>query len=60
MLTHGQSSSAKRGGLAAGVSSGLIFLKKREKKSFGIIDKVTISHYSKLPFSGINLAVYKH
>ena len=29
MLTQGQSSSAKRGGLAADVSSGLIFLKKK-------------------------------
>ena len=29
MLAHGQSSSAKRGGLAAYVSSGLIFLKKK-------------------------------
>ncbi|WP_207148861.1 hypothetical protein, partial [Listeria monocytogenes] len=28
MLAQGQSSSAKRGGLAADVSSGLIFLKK--------------------------------
>ena len=31
MLAQGQSSSAKRGGLAADVSSGLIFLKKRKK-----------------------------
>ena len=31
MLAQGQSSSAKRGGLAADVSSGLIFLKKKEK-----------------------------
>ena len=30
MLAQGQSSSAKRGGLAADVSSGLIFLKKKE------------------------------
>ena len=29
MLAQGQSSSAKRGGLAADVSSGLIFLKKK-------------------------------
>ena len=32
MLAQGQSSSAKRGGLAADVSSGLIFLKKKKKK----------------------------
>ena len=32
MLAQGQSSSAKRGGLAA-VSSGLIFLKKKKKKT---------------------------
>ena len=31
MLAQGQSSSAKRGGLAADVSSGLIFLKKKNK-----------------------------
>ena len=31
MLAQGQSSSAKRGGLAADVSSGLIFLKKRKR-----------------------------
>ena len=31
MLAQGQSSSAKRGGLAADVSSGLIFLKKKKK-----------------------------
>ena len=32
MLAQGQSSSAKRGGLAVDVSSGLIFLKKKKKK----------------------------
>ena len=32
MLAQGQSSSAKRGGLAADVSSGLIFLKKKNRK----------------------------
>ena len=32
MLAQGQSSSAKRGGLVADVSSGLIFLKKRKKE----------------------------
>ena len=32
MLARGQSSSAKRGGLAADVGSGLIFLKKKEKR----------------------------
>ena len=32
MLAQGQPSSAKRGGLAADVSSGLIFLKKKNKK----------------------------
>ena len=32
MLAQGQSSSAKRGGLAADVSSGLIFLKKKKKR----------------------------
>ena len=31
MLAQGQSSSAKRGGLAADVSSGLIFLRKKKK-----------------------------
>ena len=31
MLAQGQSSSAKSGGLAADVSSGLIFLKKKKK-----------------------------
>ena len=30
MLAQGQSSSAKRGGLAADVSSGLIFLKRKK------------------------------
>ena len=33
MLAQGQSSSAKRGGLAADVSSGLIFLRKKKKTS---------------------------
>ena len=32
MLAQGQSSSAKRGGLAADVRSGLIFLKKKKKE----------------------------
>ena len=32
MLAQGQSSSAKRGGLAADVSSGLIFLKKKKTR----------------------------
>ena len=32
MLAQGQSSSAKRGGLVADVSSGLIFLKKKKEK----------------------------
>ena len=32
MLAQGQSSSAKRGGLAADVSSGLIFLKKKKER----------------------------
>ena len=32
MLAQGQSSSAKRGGLAADVSSGLIFLKRKKRK----------------------------
>src|SRR3712207_3751262 len=32
MLAQGQSSSAKRGGLAADVSSGIIFLKKEKKR----------------------------
>ena len=34
MLAQGQSSSAKRGGLAVDVSSGLIFLKKKKRKDF--------------------------
>ena len=33
MLAPGQSSSAKRGGLAPDVSSGLIILKKKEKEA---------------------------
>ena len=32
MLAQGQSSPAKRGGLAADVSSGMVFLKKKKKK----------------------------
>ena len=32
MIAQGQSSSAKRGGLAADVSSGLIFLKNKQTK----------------------------
>ena len=32
MLAQGQSSSAKRGGLVADVCSGLIFLRKKQKK----------------------------
>ena len=32
MLTQGQSSSAKKGGLAADISSGLIFLKRKKKE----------------------------
>ena len=35
MLAQGQSSSAKRGGLAADVSSGLIFLKKKKNFRWG-------------------------
>ena len=38
MLAQGQSSSAKRGKLAADVSSGLIFLKKQTKKTDGNLD----------------------
>ena len=34
MLAQGQSLSAKRGGLAADVSSGLIFLKKKKERKF--------------------------
>ena len=45
MLAQGQSSSAKRGGLAA-VSSGLIFLKK--KKNSGLAE-ITLN--SLLPFN---------
>ena len=37
MLAQGQSSSAKRGGLAV-VSSGLIFLKKKEEIKFHVKD----------------------
>ena len=37
MLAQGQSSSAKRGGLAADVSSGLIFLKKERKGSSSLL-----------------------
>ena len=33
MLAQGQSSSAKRGGLAVDVSLGLIFLKKKKSQS---------------------------
>ena len=35
MLAQGQSSSAKRGGLAVDVCSGLIFLKKKKKELNG-------------------------
>ena len=35
MLAQGQSSSAKRGGLAADVSSGVIFLKKKNHMTSG-------------------------
>ena len=35
MLAQGHPSSAKRGGLAADVSSGLIFLKKKEDSKMG-------------------------
>ena len=43
MLAQGQSSSAKRGGSAADVSSGLIFLKKkmRERERKKVISKYT-------------------
>ena len=34
MLAQGQSSSAKTGGLAADVSSGLIFLKKKKRLKY--------------------------
>ena len=34
MLAQDQSSSAKRGGLAADVSSGLIFLKEKKKRKW--------------------------
>ena len=37
MLAQGQSSSAKRGGLAADVSSGLIFLKKKKEKEIMVV-----------------------
>ena len=33
MLAQGQSSSAKRGGLVADVSSGVIFLKKKKRET---------------------------
>ena len=51
MLAQGQSSSAKRGGLAVDVSSGLIFLKKKKKGSRyerdkGIFVKLTETHYT--------------
>ena len=44
MLAQGQASSAKRGGLAADVSSGLIFQKKKKTKSFLVESK----HFSPL------------
>ena len=42
MLAQGQSSSAKRGGLAA-VSSGLIFLKKKKKKNDSVQRKTLLT-----------------
>ena len=48
MLTQGQSSSAKRGGLAVDISSGLIFLKnknnnnKKQKKLMGEEEKYLV------------------
>ena len=41
MSAQGQSSSAKRGGLAADVSSGLIFLKKKGNISLESITKLS-------------------
>ena len=48
MLAQGQSSSAKRGGLAADVLLGLIFLKKEKKKSgnLGVISTEMIAEDS--------------
>ena len=45
MLSQGQSSSAKRGGMVADVSSGLIFLKKQKLAAlfFAAPDLFTIS-----------------
>ena len=37
MSAQGQSSSAKRGGLVANVSSGLIFLKKEKEMYLGLV-----------------------
>ena len=44
MLAQGQSSSAKRGGLAADVSSGLIFLKKQKQKQEQQQKKAHLTH----------------
>ena len=52
MLAQGQSSSAKRGGLAADVSSGLIFLKKTNKKRNKTI------RYPKSQMLSLNADVY--
>ena len=41
MLAQGQSSSAKRGGLAADVSSGLVFLKKKKNVSLSLNTRLT-------------------
>ena len=42
MLAQRQSSSAKRGGLAVDVSSGLIFLKKKDIKLFLFVDDMIV------------------
>ena len=63
MLAQGQSSSAKRGGLAADVSSGLIFLKKKKdelvepsifkRKKGGLLRAETdVEEKGKVGFSG--------
>ena len=62
MLAQDQSSSAKRGGLAADVSSGLIFLKEKKApldryiKSFNIVSWVKWLIESKMLTEGVPMS----
>ena len=52
MLAQGQSSSAKRGGLAADVTSGLIFLKKAQKPKNHYSKSFSVTNYFPAPNEG--------